>query len=83
MVYEWKGDLRNFLEVKFEDILANPRLELARIFEFCELPSVRKDNHKFWEKIDEVGKTHHTNKYGDFDVIQDICRDHMSALGYA
>jgi hypothetical protein len=83
MVNEWKGQLGSFLQVRFEDILANPRQELARIFEFCELPPIREDNHKFWDKISEVGKTHHTNKYGEFGVIGDICRAHMQDLDYA
>jgi hypothetical protein len=82
MVNEWKGELRDFLQVRFEDILANPRKELARIFEFCELPPVKEDNRKFWDKIDAVGKTHHKNSYGGFDVITEICQGHMKALGY-
>jgi hypothetical protein len=82
IVNEYKGKLGSFLEVRFEDILANPRKELARIFEFCELPPVREDNKEFWDKISGVGKTHHKNKYGDFEVIEEICRDHMRVLNY-
>lgn len=82
IVEEWKGRLKHFLEVRFEDILEAPKEQLDRIFDFCELPSVSPDNPKFREKIEGVGKTHHKNKYGDFELVEDICRGHMQTHGY-
>jgi hypothetical protein len=79
---EWKDRLGSYLEVRFEDILADPKRQMARIFEFCELPAIREDNTKFWDKVNEVGHTHHKNKYADFEVIESICREEMKDLGY-
>ena len=42
----------------------------------------REDNTKFWDKLREVGRTHHQNQYADFEVIESICKEEMQALGY-
>jgi hypothetical protein len=82
VVQECKPKLKSFLEVRFEDILANPKKELARIFEFADLEPIRPENKEFWNKIDGVGKTHHKNTYGEFDVIEEICRDYLRLYNY-
>jgi hypothetical protein len=79
---QWKYRLGCYLEVRFQDILADPKPQIAGLFEFCELPPIRDDNVKFWHKINEVGHTHHKNKYADFDAFTSICREEMQALGY-
>ena len=63
-----KDKLLAFYEVRYEDILKNPEEEIFKIFEFCELPEIRKDNTEFWSKVSQVGVIHHKNVYGDFDV---------------
>jgi len=85
IVREWQDRLPHFLEIRYEDILREPEKELARIFEFAELRPVGREDTRFWDKMAGVGKTHHThtNKYGDFELIEDICRDEMQTLGYA
>jgi hypothetical protein len=79
---EWSSRLGSYLEVRYEDIVADPRQQMARIFEFCELPSIRADNQKFWDKINTVGHTRHKNNYVHFDIIESICHEEMKALGY-
>lgn len=77
-----KGDLGSFYEVRYEDILSNPKDELYKILDFCELdiPSLR--NETFWKELSSVGTVFHKNAYSDFDVIEDICADTMQRYGY-
>jgi hypothetical protein len=82
MVNAYKGQMRNFLEVRFEDFVVNPKDQMARIFDFCELPQPEIDNFAFWDQMCGVGKVHHTNRYGEYGVIEEICRANMQKLGY-
>jgi hypothetical protein len=83
LVNKEKARLDCFLEVRFEDLVADPEGQMARVFAFCELPPPGPDNAAFRDRLAAVGRTKHRNDYGEFDVIEDICRDHMQALGYA
>ncbi len=74
--------LPHFHEVRFEDILQDPRGEIGRALEFCELSPVSEDRESFWSKIGEVGAIHHTNRYQEFEAVEEICRDNMSKHGY-
>ncbi|MHC4175970.1 MAG: sulfotransferase family protein [Planctomycetota bacterium] len=78
-----KDKLPTFHEVRHEDILADPRKEVLGILEFCELPEPDKDNTKFWERVGEFGVIRHKNVYGEFDVVESICRDNMQQYGYS
>lgn len=77
-----KDKLPSYHEVRYEDIQTDPAGELAKIFDFCELSPIGEDNHAYWERINSVGKLKHKNTYGDFDVIEDICREPMQRHGY-
>ncbi|MHC4175971.1 MAG: sulfotransferase family protein [Planctomycetota bacterium] len=77
-----KDKLPTFYEVRYEDILADPQKEVFGILEFCELPEPGKDKTKFWEKLGEFGVIRHKNVYGEFDVVESICRDNMQQYGY-
>jgi hypothetical protein len=81
-IRERRDDLAALLEVRYEDILANPASEVFRILEFCELAPVEQRNGAFWKKIKQVGVLHHRNSYSDFDVIDEICGDSMREFGY-
>lgn len=71
-----------FYEVRYEDILANPREEILKILEFCELEVPDADNHPFWEKVGSIGDVSHTNRYENFDTIEAICRGNLKRFGY-
>jgi len=77
-----KGKLSSFYGARYEDILTNPEEEILKIFEFCELPGIGKGESAFWEKISQIGVTHHKNIYGDFEVVESICLDNMQKYGY-
>jgi hypothetical protein len=77
-----RPSLPHFHEVRFEDILADPRGAVGRLLDFCELAPVTEDQHSFWSKIAEVGTVHHTNRYEEFEVVTEICGDNMRKYGY-
>ncbi len=81
-ISEKKDTLPSLFEVRYEDILKNPKEEVSKILEFCELPEIGKENTEFWEKISQVGVLHHKNVYGDFKVIEEICGDNMRKYHY-
>jgi sulfotransferase family protein len=77
-----KDSIPNFYEVRYEDILANPREEMEKVLSFCELPPVPADHSPFWDQLQNIGKTHHTNRYGHFDLVESICRENLQRYGY-
>jgi hypothetical protein len=81
-VNEHKHLLRNFTEMRHEDLVAQPRETVARIFDFCELEQPDPDNRAFDTRVKRVGKIHHVNDYGDFDLIESICGEWMHHYGY-
>ncbi len=76
------NQLPSLYEVCFEDILTNPEKEIFKILDFCELPEVQADNARFWEKLGQVGIVQHTNRYGDFELVEEICHANMQRYGY-
>ena len=79
---EKKNGLGSFFEIRYEDILENPEDALKKIFEFMELPLIEENNQDFLEKIKQVGTIQHKNDYGNFEMIEEICRDNMKKYGY-
>lgn len=77
-----KDSIPNFYEVRYEDILAQPREEMEKLFSFCELESIPTDHSHYWDKLKEVGKVHHVNRYGGFDLVEDLCRENLHRYGY-
>lgn len=74
--------LRALHEVRYEDLLARPEEEVARLLAFCELPQPAPDNVLFAKKLKEIGAVRHANAYGDYDVIERICGPLMKDFGY-
>lgn len=82
LINEVKDQLPFFFEVRYEDILADPGQQVARILRFCELPEVDPGYQPFWKKIQGVGSLRHDNRYENFDVIEEICRANLLRYGY-
>lgn len=72
----------SFLTVRYEDILADPAAVISKILKYCELPEVDESASRFWDKIKGVGVLRHSNRYGSFEVIEEICRTNMRRYGY-
>lgn len=81
-INENKRALPSFHEIRYEDILASPRDEIAKLFAYLELPPISKENQAFQERIAEVGVLRHKNEYHNFDVVESICGENMRNLGY-
>lgn len=82
LVHQTAPDLSHFIEVRYEDILKNPKAEMQRLFDFCEINYPAVDNQKYKHEFEIVGVTHHKNDYKDFDVIEEITRPTLKKLGY-
>ncbi len=81
-VNQRKDKLPTFYEVRHEDLLADPKKEVFGILEFCELSEPEKANRTFWDYLGEFGVIRHKNVYGEFDVVESICRDNMKKYRY-
>lgn len=82
-VAECRDSLSHFYEVRYEDILADPRGEIERLLAFCELAPVTEPDAPLWQKVNNVGVVPHTNQYGDFELIESICGEYLAQYGYA
>jgi hypothetical protein len=77
-----KDRLDHFFEIRFEDILMNPKKSIGDIFEFCELNMPDQSNRTFWNNLSSVGTIHHKNTYAQFELIENICKGTMERYGY-
>ncbi|OFZ39298.1 MAG: hypothetical protein A2504_08015 [Bdellovibrionales bacterium RIFOXYD12_FULL_39_22] len=80
LVEETKKELSHFMEVRYEDILKNPQIEMEKIFAFSDLEWPGPLNQHFAKKYQEIGKIHHANSYGEFALIEKIA--HKTLLKY-
>jgi len=72
-----------FHEVRYEDIVARPREELARIFRFLDLPEPGAASTTYHMRLAGVGKVHHQNQYSGFEIVEGICGPTLRRYGYA
>jgi hypothetical protein len=77
-----KSEMANFYELRYEDFCANPRVELSKLFDFCELPTPGAGAAAVEEKLRNVGVVRHKNSYGDFDVVEQIAGESLRQYGY-
>lgn len=82
-VSEKKDRLPSFYEIKYEDLLSEPQRRVAEIFDFCGLQQPDVSNEAFHTLMSKVGIIHHKNRYGSFEVIEEICANAMQRYGYA
>jgi hypothetical protein len=82
LVHETAPELKYFMEIRYEDILANPLPSMKKLFEFCEMPYPISDNEKYQHEFDNVGVTHHKNNYKDYEIIEEIAKETLQKLGY-
>jgi hypothetical protein len=74
--------IRFFHTVRHEDIVANPRHELSKILEFCELREIDDPNAPFWREAGRIGVVPTTAGHDHFERIAEICRSNMDQYGY-
>ncbi len=81
-VHEARGDLRNFIEIRYEDILKDPESQIRGLFQKLDFPFPCKENHPFTELLGNVGNIKHSNRYGQYEVVEEIAGDTLRELGY-
>ena len=79
---EFKTRANHLLEVRYEDILAQPRQQMEGLREFCELAEVSDRTLLYCQKIEQIGNVRHGNSHGNFDLIESICSKNMKIYGY-
>lgn len=82
LVHQTAPDLKHFIEVRYEDILKNPKEELEKLFSFVGLHWPSPDNKAFQHEFEIIGKTSHKNNYKDFEIIENITKDMLKKLNY-
>lgn len=79
---KFKTRANHLLEVRYEDILAQPRHQIEVIREFCELPEVPDQASPYWKQIEQVGQVKQQKSYSHFKIIESICAKNMANYGY-
>lgn len=82
--------LRNFHEVRHEDLVADPKRVFDGILKFCELESPAPGNTKFRGEFAKIGKLRHENSYAkstakaksDQALVREITGDVARHYGY-
>ncbi len=70
----------NVLELKYEDLVANPEETMNKVFNFCELAP--GDSPKYLKEFASIGKVSHVNKYNNFAEIEKLTKKNASLYGY-
>ena len=81
-IQRMKLDTNNILEVRYEDIVAEPKFQIEKIREFCELAEVSDRSSDYWRLIEQIGRTRHKSSYGNFELIESICSQNMQIYEY-
>jgi hypothetical protein len=71
-----------FHQVRYEDIVAHPREEMARIFRFIDLPEPGPSCKEYQSLLSRIGKVRHQNTYGGFELVEKICGPTLKRYGY-
>ncbi len=72
--------LNHFFEVKFEDLVAQPEMNVKKIFEFCELDWPKTE--EFARVYSSIGKIRHRNKYDGNATVENAVGPTLERLGY-
>ncbi len=79
--YEKKEKNKSFMDVRFEDVVTDPKYMLQSIFDFCELPW-ETENTQLMDNIANIGNVRHKNTYSYYDEIESICHKNMKYYNY-
>ncbi len=71
-----------FHEVRYEDIVARPREEMQRLFQFLQLPEPDAACATYQKRLAGVGTIRHQNRYSGFETVEEICRPTLQKFGY-
>lgn len=71
-----------FVEVRYEDFVADPDRVLMRLYDFCGLPQRPAMNALECPKLDNMNSKYSGMPPRDQVLIEDVMRDHLNMLGY-
>jgi len=74
--------LKNFHEVRYEDLMKDPRGKMEALLKKLNLKIPATTDQAYQTEISSWGKMHHQNKYGEFQVIEEIAGDLLKSYGY-
>jgi len=77
-----RGQLRNFHEIRYEDLCAEPARRIDELMAFCELPPVGPNNRALNERLAQVGSVSHVNRYSGFEQVEAIAGDSLRRYHY-
>jgi hypothetical protein len=81
-VHAVKDELSNYVELRYEDLIADPTGQILWLMNRLNLPRPSPTNNAFWEYLAEIGHVHHINHYGQYDVVEEIAGRTLRKLGY-
>jgi hypothetical protein len=82
LVEETRPHLTNFYEVRYEDLLKEPKEQLKKLLDFCELKQPGAENIEYKSVVDSIGHIRHKNNYSQYDVIERAVGPALQRLGY-
>ena len=77
-----KGQLARFTELRYEDLLLQPRKELERLFSFAGMFWPEVGNTAFEQELALVGQAKPGGAYQDYALVESIARAAMERHGY-
>lgn len=77
-----RPQLKHFHEIRYEDLCAEPERHVNELLAFCDLPPPAADNAAFRERLGQVGKVSHVNRYSGFETVEAIASDSLRRYGY-
>ena len=72
LVQKMSSKLKNFHEVRYEDLMVAPREQMQQLLKKVHLRIPNKADAAYELEISSWGKIHHQNQYGNFDVVESI-----------
>ncbi|MCB0420623.1 MAG: sulfotransferase [Bdellovibrionales bacterium] len=82
LVHQQSCELKNFYEIRYEDLLTSPENVMQSLFQFCDLPYPSVQNLKYQKEFKKIGQIFHKNNYKGFDLITRICNPLMEHFKY-
>ncbi|WP_370299543.1 sulfotransferase [Abyssibacter sp.] len=79
-----KSSIPHLMEVRYEDVLAEPQAVVGQILEFCELGEPEQPGAKaaFDARMAKVGRVSHVNQYSGFEIVESIAGENLKRYGY-
>ncbi len=85
-IQEFKRDapqINHVMEIRYEDLMKDPKTSLDQILSFCELEKPSSEYRPFWNEFEKIGKLRHKNNYPVSPEVLDLVGDVARQYGYS